>query len=288
MQTTPNAEAIAAWNTVLFEKFTRFREVASVALGAHGDGAIDRLSFAPGLRVVDIGCGFGDTTRELARRVGSRGFVLGVDAAPRFIEVAARESAGIEQIRYRVADVQSASLEGGPFDIAFSRMGTMFFAHPVAALRNIAQSLVPDGILSMIVWRRREANACFHIAEQIVRGILPPEPTVDAPTCGPGPFSLADPDLVSDLLTAAGFCDVTFRRHDADLRIGLDLGHAIEFSLSLGPAGEVLRLAGPEGEARRPELVLALTDALAPYVTKGDGVRVPSSVWHITARRAPL
>ena len=286
MQTTPNAEAIEAWNTVLFDKFTRFREVASVALGAHGDRALDRLSFRPGLRVVDIGCGFGDTTRELGRRVGSRGLVVGVDAAPRFIEVAAREAYHIPQVRYRVADVQTASLDGGPFDLAFSRMGTMFFAQPVVALRNIARSLVPDGILSMIVWRRRDANACFHLAEQIARSILPAEPAIDAPTCGPGPFSMADPDVVSQQLVAAGFRDVTFLRSDADLRIGHDLAHAVEFSLTLGPAGELLRLAGPDGEARRAELEAALSDVLAPYVTKADGVRVPSSTWHITARKA--
>lgn len=285
MQTPANAEAIEAWNTVLFDKFTRFRAIASGALGAHGDPAIDRLPFTPGQRIVDIGCGFGDTTLELGRRVGSRGLVIGVDAAPRFIEVAQREASGIDQVRYRVADVQTASLEGGPFDVAFSRMGTMFFAQPVAALRNIARSLTPEGILSMIVWRRREANACFYVAEQIVRSILPPEPVIDAPTCGPGPFSMADPDLVSDQLVAAGFRDVTFRRSDAELHLGRDLNAAVEFSLTLGPAGELFRLAGPEGEARRPELTAALLAAFSAYLTPNDGVRVPSSTWHITARK---
>lgn len=287
--TAPNAEAIEAWNTVLFDKFTRFRHLASAALGVHGDPALARLPSTPGLRVLDVGCGFGDTTRDIGRRIGSRGVVVGVDAAPRFIDVARHESGGMEQVRYRVADVQSGLLEG-PFDVAFSRMGTMFFAQPVVALRNIARALVPDGRLSMVVWRRREANPCFHVAEQLVRELLPDEVQHDptsAPTCGPGPFSMADPDLVSEQLVAAGFTDVDFRRQDASLVIGRDLDEAVTFALTLGPAGERVRLAGPLAEERRADIVAALKTGLATWVGPG-GVRLPSSTWHVTARRATV
>ena len=282
MEASPNARLIEAWNTVLFDKFSRHRDAAASAFAGHGDSAIDRLSFVPGLRVVDIGCGFGDTTRELGRRVGTRGLALGVDAAPRFLEVAQREAADMQQVRYRVADVQSESIAADrPFDIAFSRMGTMFFADPVVALTNVARSLGPDGVLSMVVWRRREANVCFDLPARVARAVL----EVDLPPAsGPGPFSMSDPDLVSDQLVAAGFCEVAFRRNDADARLGGTIAEAIAFALTFGPAGELVRLAGPAAEARRPELEAALGDALHPYMS-ARGAVMPSSTWHITARR---
>lgn len=284
MQTSPNARLIEAWNTVLFDKFARHRDATASAFAAHGDSAIDRLSFVPGLRVVDIGCGFGDTTRELGRRVGSRGLALGIDAAPRFIEVAQREAAGMDQVRYRVADVQTESIAADrPFDVAFSRMGTMFFADPVVALRNVARSLGPDGVLSMVVWRRREANACFEVPAQVARRVL----EIEAPASGgPGPFSMSDPDLVSDQLVAAGFREVAFRRNDVDATLGKTVAEAIAFALTFGPAGELVRLAGPVADARRSELEAALADALYPYMGE-RGVVMPSSTWHVTARRLP-
>ena len=86
-----NAEAIEAWNTVLYEKFSRFRQIVTAGLGLHGARALERHSPAQGARVLDVGCGFGDTTLEIARRVGASGEAVGVDAAERFIRGAAQE-----------------------------------------------------------------------------------------------------------------------------------------------------------------------------------------------------
>jgi hypothetical protein len=103
------------------------------------------------------------------------------------------------------------------------------------------------------------------------------------PTCGPGPFSMASADVASDVLARAGFRQISLERHDAPVRIGADVDEAIAFAMALGPAGEVMRLAGEEGEKRRPAVVRALTEALAPYAT-ADGVVMPSSTWIVTAR----
>jgi hypothetical protein len=100
--------------------------------------------------------------------------------------------------------------------------------------------------------------------------------------CGPGPFSMAGPDMVSTMLRAAGFERITFERYDCDICIGRDLGDAIEFAMALGPAGEIIRLAGEEGQRRKPRVVEALTEALAPFA-RTDGVWAPSSTWFITA-----
>ena len=162
-------------------------------------------------------------------------------------------------------------------------MGTMFFASPVIALRNIRKALVPGGRLCMVTWRKREANECFHAAELVVRGLLGDPPKQDQVTCGPGPFSMAGADLVGDQLLAAGYTDIAFERSDADIEIGRDLDEAIPFALALGPAGEVVRLSGDAAVARKVEIEAALRAALVPF-TRPDGVWAPSSCWIITAR----
>jgi SAM-dependent methyltransferase len=282
----PNAEAIEAWDTVLFDKFMRFRPLVTEGLGKHGDAAIARLAPTPGSRVIDLGCGFGDTSQQLARLVGPSGSVVGVDAAPRFIEGASREGveAGFQNLRYVVADVQTADL-GGPYDFAFSRFGMMFFASPVQALRNVAKSLVSGGKIGFVVWRKREDNAWLHEAEKVVREIVPEPETHDAPTCGPGPFSMSGADTVSDILLAAGYRDVTLERTELPILIGRDFEEAIEFAIALGPAGELMRLAGAEGERRRPQVIAAVREVLAQFKSS-DGIRAPASTWVITAHKA--
>src|SRR3954449_3501300 len=124
-----NAEAIEAWDGPLYDRFVRFREVIVGGLSVHGEEALRLFPPAPGARVVDIGCGFGDTTQRIAGLVGPQGEAIGIDAAPRFIEAAAREAAdaGVSNARFELADVETTPV-GGPYDMAFSRFGTMFFA----------------------------------------------------------------------------------------------------------------------------------------------------------------
>jgi ubiquinone/menaquinone biosynthesis C-methylase UbiE len=282
--TDANAEAIEAWDGVLFDKFSRFRQILTTGLGIHGTVALDRLSVAEGARVLDLGCGFGDTTVELARLVGRRGRAVGVDAAQRFV-VAARETAhaeGVDNAEYFAADVQSDDLRG-PYDFAFSRFGTMFFASPVAALRNVKRALAPGASLLMVVWRRREDNAWMHAGELAVRAIIPAVEHAGEPTCGPGPFSMAGADVVSSQLVAAGYEKVRFERHDADICIGKDLEEALAFAKALGPAGEMIRLAAAQGIHETERVDRALRAALAPFV-RPAGVFAPSSTWFVSAQ----
>jgi SAM-dependent methyltransferase len=281
MTPMPNAEAIEAWNTVLFDKFVQYRDLLVTNLGIHGLRAIERLAPAAGERIVDLGCGFGDTTVELARRVGPAGRAVGVDAAPRFIEAARAEAGSVANASFEVADVQ-ARVPGGPFDAAYSRMGMMFFASPVIALRNVRAALRSGGRLSMVVWRAKTANEGIAVSEQVVRDLLGDPDKGDQVTCGPGPFSMASADVVGDQLTAAGFTDIAFARSDAPMRLGADVDAATEFALTLGPAGELMRLAGAAGIARRHEIETAVRSVLAPYARE-DGVFAGSSTWIVTA-----
>ncbi len=151
-------------------------------------------------------------------------------------------------------DVQTDDLRGA-YDYAFARFGTMFFTTPGAAMRNVRKALKPGGVFSQIVWRKREDNPWLHDAELRVREIVPvvAHDRTSAVHCGPGPFC-----------------------------IGRDLDDAVEFAMALGPAGEIMRLAGAEGEALKPKVVLALRETLGRYV-RADGVWAPSSTWFIGA-----
>lgn len=279
-----NDEATAAWNGVLFDKFVRFRDVLTTGFTRHSDAALERHPPAAGARVLDVGCGFGDMTAALARAVGPGGVATGVDVAERFVSASRldAERAGLGNAGFFRADVQIDDLRG-PYDAVYSRLGTMFFASPVAAMRNLKRALRPGSSLCAVVWRKREDNPWVHVAENIVRNLVPERHDTDEPTCGPGPFSMASADVVSDVLTRAGFDHVAVERHDAPVRIGRDVDEAIQFAMALGPAGEVMRLAGEEGVKRTPDVVAALKEALAPYATP-EGIVMPSSTWIITAR----
>jgi SAM-dependent methyltransferase len=222
----------------------------------------------------------------IAGRVGPAGVAVGVDCAENFIRLAERETAlaSVANASFFVADVQVDDLRG-PYDFVFSRFGTMFFMTPGAALRNLRKALKPGGRLAMIVWRRREENPWLHEAELRVREIVPVVSHDDTAEvhCGPGPFSMAGPDMVSTMLRAAGYDRIAFERFDADICIGKDLAEAVEFAMALGPAGEIIRLAGEEGRKRKNAVVAALRDTLSRY-ERNDGVWGPSSTWFITAR----
>jgi ubiquinone/menaquinone biosynthesis C-methylase UbiE len=278
-----NEEAIEAWDGVLFDRFVQFRDIVTTGLGAHGEEAMRVHPPKPGDRVLDLGCGFGDTTQRLAGLVGPDGSAVGIDAAARFIETATEEAeqAGCTNVRFRVGDLEVTEFDER-FDYAFSRMGTMFFANPVAAMRNVRRALEPGGRLCMVVWRRKLDNEWVHRAERVVEEFVTEPEESDEPTCGPGPFSMADADTTSDILQGAGFEDVTFRRCDIPIRAGGDMDEAVALVMALGPAGEVIRLAGDEAERVRPQIEAALREALSEFEGP-DGVVAPASTWIVSA-----
>jgi ubiquinone/menaquinone biosynthesis C-methylase UbiE len=280
-----NSVIIQAWNSVLYEKFCRFKHLLVDGLSQHSDAALERCRYRAGERVLDVGCGFGDSTLRIAKLVGPNGEAVGVDCAENFVRAAETEAgkAGVRNARFFVGDAQSGDL-GGLYDHAFARFGTMFFEMPGAAMRNVRKALKPGGTFMQIVWRRREENPWLHAAELRVKEIVPvvSHAETDQVHCGPGPFSMAGPDMVSTMLRVAGFDRIAFERYDGDICIGRDLHDAIEFAMALGPAGEIIRLAGEEGTKRKPQVIEALRETLAPFV-RPDGVWGPSSVWFITA-----
>lgn len=282
--TSINDETIRAWDGPLFDRFVRFRHLLAAGLGAHGQVGIELAAPRPGERVLDLGCGFGDTTQALAGLVAPGGHALGLDVAPNFIETSIREAeeAGIENVGFEVADVQTTAFPC-EFDLAYSRMGTMFFENPGAAMRNVRAALVPGGRLVMVVWRSKVENAWAYEPQLIVERFVTKPEDYDEPTCGPGPFSMGNADTVSGILVGAGFEGVTLRRCDLPWTIGSNAQEAVELIMSIGPAGEILRLAGERAKHLHGDVEEALRESLRQW-DGPEGVTAPASTWIVSAR----
>jgi len=234
----------------------------------------------PGDRVLDIGCGTGQSTREAARAAAD-GSVLGVDLSAPAIELAreltVRER--LSNVSYLRADVQVHPFPAGYFDVCISRFGTMFFADPVAAFANIGAALRPGGRLVMLVWQARERNEW---STAIRRAIAGPDVSVpDQGAHGPDPFALGDPESARGVLAASGFTGAGFAEVDEPVYYGPDPDVAYDLVLGLRDPKELL--AGLDavaaGQARR-----RLRAVLAEHDT-GSGVYFGSRAWIVAARR---
>lgn len=277
------SQYVEFWNNILVPKFVRWRHILVGGLTLHSERIFPSLQVNKGDRVVDAGCGFGDTAIELARLVGPTGSVLAVDCCDGFLEYGRRDAsaAGLSNITFLEADVQTYPFEP-VHDFCFSRFGTQFFENPVAGLRNMRASLKLGGIMTMVVWRGIKDNPWLGHAKDIVLQFLPP-PGENAQTCGPGPFSMADTGVVTKQLEIAGYRDIHFEQIDAEVFVGKDLDDAAAFQLAIGPAGEVYREAGKLAEQRYDEIANALKSQLAKY-QRSNGLMMESSSWKVTAR----
>ena len=272
------------WNEVLVPKFVKYRHILVGGLTHHSAKIFPSLEIDEGCSAVDVGCGFGDTAIQIARRVGPSGSVLGIDCCDAFLEFGRAEAKthGVTNVTFVEGDAQTYAFK--PIhDFCFSRFGTQFFENPVAGLRNMRAALRPGGVMTMIVWRTVDDNPWLGVPKKLVLEYLPP-PGEDARSCGPGPFSMADQEMVTKQLEIAGYDEIRFERVDAPLMVGNTVEDAVGFQLALGPAGEVYREAGEEAEKRHDEIVTALEDELGKYKTS-EGVVMDSSSWKVRARK---
>jgi hypothetical protein len=163
-------------------------------------------------------------------------------------------------------------------------MGTVFFANPVAALRNVRRALAPGGRLAMVVWRSKVENEGFYRSQLITERFVTKPEEYDEPTCGPGPFSMGSADTTSGILVSAGFEEISLQRCDKPILIGSDLDEAVDFVMSIGPAGEILRLAGDRAAHLHEPVAAALREDMAAWAGPDGSVRGPASTWIVTAR----
>lgn len=279
-----DTQYVEFWNEVLVPKFIKYKHILVDGLTHHSEAIFPTLQVKEGDSVLDIGCGFGDTAIKLAHRVGPKGSVIGLDCCDEFMAHGSvqAEVEGLSNISFINGDALIYPFEP-EYDFVFSRFGTMFFSNPVAALRNMRKALKPGGIVTHIVWRSREDNPWLSMAKDVVLEFLP-LPGEDAQTCGPGPFSMANQDMVTGMMKSAGYEDIHFERVDAPVLVGRTPQDAIGFQLSIGPAGEVFREAGQEAEDKREQIESALEQAIDQQKTEADGIVMASSSWVISAR----
>jgi len=245
-------------------------------LRRHNEAFRAAVGVGPRDRVLDIGCGAGQTTREAAR-IALQGSVLGVDVSAELLEVARRRSAqeGVRNVAFEQADAQLRPFPAAGFDLCISRFGVMFFADPVAAFANIGRAMRPEARLVWMVWQGRDRNEWATVIRQAL------EPGVPLPADVPAAFSLGDPAVATDLLRASGFVSLDFAEVHEPVFYGSDVDAACEAVTGLQFARDLLARTNAEGDAARRRL----RDLLEAHLTP-DGVLFDSRAWIITAHRA--
>jgi len=231
-----------------------------------------------GESVLDIGCGAGASSLEIARRVSPDGKVVGVDISPQLLAVARERGAG-RPIEFREADAGGAEL-GERFDAAFSRFGVMFFEEPTLAFTHIRTQIKPGGRLVFICWRPIAENGWATTPVDVLRPMLTaplPKPDPDAP----GPFAFADRAKVERILTEAGWSGVNVAPWDGDIQIGGGGSPAetADFLLKIGPCARAIADQGIDAEAAKR----LLREHLAPK-HGADGLSLSAACWIVSAR----
>lgn len=280
-ETVANREQREYW-TRQGEHWVREADRYDSMSGDFGEAMLDAADPQIGERVLDVGCGNGATTIAAAQRVGQTGRVVGLDLCRAMLDRARRraDDAACHNIELLEADAQVYRIGDGSFDVVISRFGTMFFEDPEAAFTNLRHALRPGGRLTMVCWQD-----VFHSEWIIVPGGAAAE-HVGLPDFGPpgmpGPFALADPDRLRQILDTAGFDDVTIQETTKPMRIGDDADDAIAFITSLELVQDDLFAGKPEDKVRAA--VDAAREALRAYETP-QGVMMQGGAWLVTARR---
>ena len=236
---------------------------------------LDFAAPAPGSTVVDIGCGCGATTLELARAVGPTGRVVGIDISEPMLEVARERLMAFPNAAFINGDAASLPLADLRAELIFSRFGVMFFADPVAAFTNLRTALVPGGRIRFACWRSMGENPWLHVPLQAVEEHVPRPPRRDPDE--PGPFAFADPIRVARILTAAGFTEPSFTPLNVELDIAAEgtFEDAVAQASGMGPASRLLADQPPEVH---DAAIGSIRRALRHYAS-AEGVKLPAAVW---------
>lgn len=281
MSAASNADMHSFWNSKGGHKWMRFQNEIEAGMGHLGERVMDVLQLRPNERVLDIGCGAGASTREIARRVAPDGYVQGIDISLILLEQAHLQNTSTEQgrLHFEYADAQNHPLDAMSFDAAFSRLGVMFFDDPAAAFANIRHALKPDGRLGFVCWQAMDRNAWVQLPLQLVKahGLTPPAHDPGKP----GAFAFSDADRIRFILSEAGFREPRIEHFDTTVRLGADLDEAVIFLMHIGPASAALEEPGVDSKSRT-RYAYDLYERLTPYLTD-EGVKLDAACWLVTA-----
>ncbi|MES2089931.1 MAG: class I SAM-dependent methyltransferase [Pseudomonadota bacterium] len=269
---TQNAEQIAEWNGALGQRWAELQQEIDGIVVPFGEAALKLAAPQMGERVIDVGCGCGDTSIELARRVGDAGRVLGVDVSQPMLEVA-RARAGLQgrpNLVFRQADASEADLPSGT-DLLFSRFGVMFFGQPVAALRHLRASMRSGGRCVFVCWRAPRDNPWAMTPLVAARNVMGLTPAPTDPNA-PGPFAFADDERLRAILSDAGFEKIDVTRFDAPVFLGATPRAAAENAVRVGPTSRLVREVGIEN---LPTIIDAIERTFTALAAPDGQVRAP-------------
>ena len=271
-----NDDQIAYWNGPTGEKWARFQALMDANLVQPSEAALALASPRAGERVLDIGCGAGSTSRDLAALVGPGGHVTAVDVSRPLLDQA-RSLPNPAHLDFLEADAASHPFAADQ-DLVFSRFGVMFFEQPVTALAHLRGSLKPGGRMVFVCWRPAVDNEWVTLPLDVAKALVPPPPAADPHA--PGPFAFADPQRLRDMLGQAGFAAVEITPFDGHMDLGVSPGDAAFQMVNLGPTARLLR---ESDAATRQRVEEAVEQAFARRLKEQGDLRLKLACWLVRA-----
>lgn len=253
-------------------------DILETSISGFDEKLLERACVEEGETVLDVGCGGGLNSLEIAGRVGPDGRVTGMDISARILEVARDRAKSFSNLDFMEADAATADLGKGTFNLIFSRFGVMFFSDPVMGFKNLNQALKQSGRLVFLCWRTIDENPWMNEPAQAVFEVIPPQgppPDPDAP----GPFAFGIRDRIEVILGKSGFNTVDIEAIDSDMKLG-GLQETVDYFTRMGPAAVLMEGAD---EALKQSAKNALRRVLENYQSD-DGIVMQGAAWIVTAR----
>jgi ubiquinone/menaquinone biosynthesis C-methylase UbiE len=275
---TPNPRGAEFWNSTMGHSWVSQQAVISDVFTSVTSVSLDAAAAKPDERVIDIGCGTGDTLLAFAKVVGPSGSVLGVDVSVPMLGFAKHRAAeaGLGNVTCALADATSYAFEPRWADLVYSRFGVMFFDNPIKAFTNIHSGMKAGGRLVFVCFRSMPESPWFRVPIEAARPHVPPQPPAD-PTA-PGMFSLAREERLRGILTEAGFREMGLKATDVPIH-GKDTTQSMAFITQAGPLPALLENASDEQRTRATE---AVRKALAANIG-ADGRGLHVGLWLVSA-----
>jgi SAM-dependent methyltransferase len=266
------------WNGAPGLKWVRNQAIMDASLADATAGLFASAGIKPGERVLDIGCGSGETSLMAASAVGPGGAVTGLDISKPLLELARRRAGGVPNLRFIEGDASEHAFQPA-FDLLLSRFGVMFFSDPATAFANIRKAAAPGGRLAFVCWRDLGENEYAAMPYEIAKPLMPSVPPFDPHA--PGPFALSDPDRLRGILSDAGFSGIVLGKLDGRMRMGATPEAAGIQATSLGPTARSL---SQFDEPVRARVLAAVTEAFRAYPLVDGQVTCRIACWLVTAK----
>ena len=282
-----NQQQKEMWNGRAGASWVRHNTLLEQLLAEPGRRCMDSLSLPAGAQLLDVGCGCGNQTLEWASRLDSDATITGVDISEPMLALAEDLKAANQRelkakVEFVVGDASDSLFPNETFDVVYSRFGVMFFADPTAAFTTLRETLKPKGQLGFVCWQSPALNPFFTAPMQAALSVLSPPPP--AKPGAPGPFGLADRDVIQSVLTGAGFTDLNIDPLALQLSVGASQSYdeIFEELVQIGPAAALIAESDPALKDRARQ---AVYERLSDFYSQGHGTSFEANFWLVTARR---